>query len=141
MRTSFASRSRVYPRRLFRDALLAALVSAAINALLYFVGAALGAFPQSVVVPRANAPLSVFPVVSLTVIAVFAASLVFLLIALVVPRPKRVFWTVAALVFALMFFTPFSIPGAPVGMIVALELMHVGAVAAALRPVAYAKAP
>lgn len=141
MQTSSASRLKVYPRRLFRDALLAALVGAAINALLYFVGAALGAFPQSVVVPRANAPLSVFPVVSLTVIAVFAASLVFLLIALVAPRPKRIFWTVAVLVFVLMFFTPFSIPEAPVGMIVALELMHVAAAAAALWPIALAKAP
>lgn len=132
------SRPKVHLRRLFRDALIAALLGALANALLYYVSAALGAFPQSVLVPRANAPFSVFPVVSLTIVAVFGAAFMFYLVALAVPRPKRIFWVVAALVFVLMFFTPFSLPGAPVGMIVVLELMHVVAAAAALWPVARA---
>lgn len=132
------ARPRVHLRRLFRNALVAALLGALANALLYYVSAALGAFPQDVLVPRANAPFSVFPVVSLTVLAVFGAALMFYLVSLASPRPKRIFWIVAALVFALMFFTPFSIPGAPVGMITVLELMHVVAAAAALWPVARA---
>lgn len=36
-----------------------------------------------------------------------------------------VFRILAVVLLALSFVTPFSIPGAPVGMIAALELMHV----------------
>ncbi|ADI14773.1 DUF6069 family protein [Truepera radiovictrix] len=125
-------------RRLLRDTLVAAPLGAAANALLFYASAAFGAFPQSVLVPRANAPFSVVPVIVFTLIGVLGAALMFCLVLWATPRPKRVFWTVAALVFTLMFFTPFSIPGAPVGMIVVLELMHVVAAAAALWPVARA---
>lgn len=134
--SAVADRPRLNYRRLFRDALIAAVLAAGLNALIYFGAAALGAFPQSVIVPRANAPFSVLPVLLLSVAAVFGAALMFLLVARATPRPKRVFWTVAGLVFVVLFFTPFSIPGAPLGMVVALEIMHVTAAAAALWPVA-----
>ena len=39
-------------------------------------------------------------------------------------RPLRTFTIVAAVVFVLSLYTPFSIPGAPFAMILALELMH-----------------
>lgn len=44
-------------------------------------------------------------------------------------RPFRVFTVVVVVVFVLSLYTPFSIPGAPVSMIVALLLMHVVAAA------------
>ncbi len=138
MQTSAAPRPRVHYRQLFRDALIAAAFAAALNALVYFGGVFLGAISPNVIVPRSNAPFTLLPVLTLSVVGVFGAALMYALLATAAPRPKRSFWVVAALVFVLMFFTPFSIPGAPLGMIVTLELMHVAAAAAALWPVARA---
>ena len=39
-------------------------------------------------------------------------------------RPFRIFVAMAVLVFLLSLYTPFIIPGAPLAMIAALELMH-----------------
>jgi len=133
--SSVAARPSNY-RRLFRNALVAALLAAAVNALIFFVGAALGAFPQDVFVPRTGEPFSVLPFVIFTAVSVLAGVLVFALLTRIVARPKRVFWVLAAAVFTLMFFTPFTVPGAPVAMIVALELTHVVAAAGAVWAVA-----
>ena len=56
---------------------------------------------------------------------VLVAALVFALLARFAPRPKRIFYIIAAVVFALMFLTPFSIPAAPTLTIVTLEFTHV----------------
>ena len=63
---------------------------------------------------------------------VLVAALIFALLVRFIARPKRVFYIVAAVVFVLMFFTPFTIPAAPTATIVVLELMHVVTAAAAI---------
>lgn len=117
-------------RRLLGSAVSAAAGAALVNALLYPLGRLLGAFPSSMLVQ--GRPFSVIPVVSVTVTSILVAALVFALLARFVKNPKRVFWFVAAAVFMLMFFMPFSIPAAPTWTIVILELMHVVTAAGAV---------
>jgi len=117
-------------RRLSMGALIAAVGAVLVNVLLYFGGAALGAFPASVQVQ--GEPFSVLPVVIFSFVPVLVAALVFMLLARFVARPKRVFYTVAAVVFVLMFFTPFTLSAPPAVTVVVLELMHVVVAVAAV---------
>ena len=117
-------------RRLMVGALTAAVGAVLVNVLLYFAGAALGAFPASVQVQ--GQPFSVIPVVIFSFVPVLVAALVFALLVRFTAQPKRVFYIVAAVIFVLMFFTPFTIPAAPAVTVVVLELMHVVVAAAAI---------
>ncbi len=51
--------------------------------------------------------------------------MIFTIVALLARRPIRTFRIVAAVVLVLSFATPLTIPGAPLSMILTLELMHV----------------
>ena len=70
-------------------------------------------------------PFSVVPVIIFSFFPVVVAGLVFLLLLRFTAQPKRIFYIVAAVIFALMIFTPFTLAGAPRQTIVMLELMHV----------------
>lgn len=100
-----------------------ALLAAAAATLLYFVGRILGAFSPTVLVR--GEPFSAIPVVLLSFFPVLAAALVFALLVRFTERPKRIFYVIAAVIFVVMFLTPFSVPAAPALTIVTLELMHV----------------
>lgn len=101
-----------------------AVIAAAVNAVIYLIGNAMGFFPSSVITP-AGQPLSIVPVVLASVIASLGAAVAYWLCVRFTRDPNRVFYIVAAVVFVLTLFGPFNLPGAPVGMIVSLELMHV----------------
>ena len=111
----------------YRNLTFAALVAAAgallINVLLYFVAKLFGAFPPTVQVQ--GQPFSVVSVIIFSFFPVVIAALVFFLLVRFTARPKRIFYIVAAVIFALMIFTPFTLAGAPRLMIATLELMHV----------------
>lgn len=125
-----AGESGISYRRLFLVATpLAALGAALAGSVVYLIAAALGAIPSDVLVPNAGTPLTVGMVISVCVTAAVGAALVFALIARFTRRPVRVFGVVAAVVLVLSFATPFSIPGAPLAMILAMEVMHVVAAA------------
>jgi len=110
-----------------RNLTLATLVAAAsallINVVLYFLGDIFGAFPPSVQVQ--GQPFGVIPVILFSFFPVVIAALVFLLLVRFTAQPKRVFYIVAAVIFALMIFTPFTLAGAPTLTIATLELMHI----------------
>ena len=111
----------------YRNLTFATLVAAAgallINVLLYFLGRLFGAFPATLQVQ--GQPFSVIPVIIFSFFPVVVAALVFLLLVRFTAQPKRIFYVVAAVIFALMIFTPFTLAGAPRQTIVMLELMHV----------------
>ncbi|CAA9574296.1 MAG: hypothetical protein AVDCRST_MAG86-2004 [uncultured Truepera sp.] len=130
MTTTATTTRPVSYRRLLLGALTAAAAATLLNTLLYFDGRILGAFPPTLLVQ--GEPFSVVAVVLFSFFPVLVAALVFALLARFVPRPKRVFYIVAAVVFALMFFTPFTIPAALTLTIVVLELMHVVAAASSV---------
>lgn len=123
--TAPASEKIVWSR--FALAVLAAAgASAAANALIYFIAASLGAMPQSVLTPRGE-PVTLVPVAGSSIVGVLGGAIVFALLVWLTKRPISIFRVVAMVVLALSLLTPFSLPNAPLPMILALELMHVAA--------------
>ena len=111
-------------KRLLWATPLAAVAATVGNAVLYFIASALGAMPQDFVV-QDSGPITVTPVVLSSLIGTAGAAVVFAIVALLSRWPIRTFRIVAAVVLVLSFATPLTIPGAPLSMILTLELMHV----------------
>jgi len=113
--------------RLIWVALLAAIAAAVANVLVYFAGVATGAISLSVLFPSAagESPLTVGMVVVISVVGAVGAAVVFALVGRFSRRPIRTFRIVAAGVLALSFVPPLTIPGAPLSMVLTMELMHV----------------
>ena len=114
-------------RRLPLAVLPAAAAAAIANSLIYFMASALGFIPESVLIPTAGgeSPLTVGMVVVASVLGAVGAAVVFAVIGLFARRPVRLFRIVAVLALALSFATPLTIPGAPLAMILSMEVMHV----------------
>jgi hypothetical protein len=125
--TKPAGKERIAYGKLPWVALLAALVAAVANALVYFEASGLGFIPHSVLVPTPSGdhPLTVAPVVASSVVGAIGAAIVFTIIGLFARHPVRLFRIVATVALVLSFATPPTIPGAPVAMILSLEVMHV----------------
>jgi len=106
--------------------LAAGVVAAAVNAALF----ATGLIDQSVVVPTGD-PVSLGPVISLSLIPNVLGGLVLWGVRRA-GRTVRLFQIIVVVATVLSFATPFTLPGAPLSMILVLELMHVVAGAAAV---------
>ena len=108
-------------------ALLAAITAAVVNVLIYFAASGLGTIPRSILIPTPTGehPLTVAPVAVSSVVGAIGAAIVLAIIGLFAPRPIRLFRVVAIIVLVLSFAMPLTIPGAPVAMILSLEVMHV----------------
>ena len=64
-------------------------------------------------------------VLGTTVVPALLAAMVFALLGRFTRRPVRNFVVLAALLLVLSFVTPLTVPGAPLSMVLALEVMHV----------------
>ncbi|MCE7947086.1 MAG: hypothetical protein DYG88_06630 [Chloroflexi bacterium CFX4] len=119
-------------RQIWQVGILAAVVAAVLNVVVYFIASALGAnftfFP-----PEIPAPPFPLVVVGTTVIGVLAGTFVYTLMPRFSKRPVSTFRTVAIVVLVLSFAQPlllvtgvFPVPE-PIGIgtILALEIMHV----------------
>ncbi len=125
MTTQSASTTTTGIGRALLGGLAAGVVAAAVNAALF----ATGLVDQSVVVPTGD-PVSLGAVISLSLVPNVLAGLV-LWGVLRAGRGVRLYQIIVAVATVLSFVTPFSLPGAPLSMILILELMHVVAGAAA----------
>lgn len=110
--------------RMVLVALLAAVVAAAANTVVYLVAAGAGAMPQEVIV-NGQGPITLPVVAAMSAQGAIAGAVVYALISRFARRPVRVFRIVAAAVLVLSFAGPLTISDAPISMIVALEAMHV----------------
>ena len=111
---------------IWRNGITAAVVAAVINVILYFIGAALGGFPQNVITPMGQ-PITAVPVIMMSVITILAGTLGYTILSRITANPNRWFVIATAIIFILMIFTPFSLQsaGAPMLMVILLEIMHV----------------
>lgn len=116
-------------RRLLWAAPLAGAVAAVLNAVVWLVAYLLGAMPQDLIVNDIG-PIFVDSAMTLSFVPAIFAGVLLAVLARFLRRPVRVFVAIAAVVLVLSFVTPFSIEGAPLGMILALEIMHVVAAVA-----------
>lgn len=107
---------------------LAGVAAAAANAVVFYVGVALGLVSESVGVANGE-PLAVSAVVISTLVPALFGTVLFAVLGRFTRRPVRIFRIVAAVVLVLSLVTPFTIPGITAGMILVLLLMHVVAAA------------
>ncbi len=114
---------RVAFRRLLWVGPLAAAAAAVANAVVYLVASALGAMPQDIVV-NGQGPITLPVVAAMSAQGAVVGAVVYALVGWFARRPTRVFRIVAAVALVLSFATPFTIPGAPISMVLTLELMH-----------------
>ena len=108
-------------------ALLAALLAAAANALVYFAASGLGTIPQSVLLPSPTglSPLTVGSVVIASGFGAIGAAVVFAVIGLFARRPVRLFRIIAVGALVLSLVPPATVPSVPLAMRLSLEVMHV----------------
>lgn len=112
-------------RRLLWAGPVAAVGAAVANAVVFLVASGIGAIPGDVLIPNAGAPLSLGMVALSSAVPAIPAAIVFAVIGRFSRRPVRAFGVVTAVVLLLSFVTPFTVPGAPLAMILSMELMHV----------------
>jgi hypothetical protein len=115
---------RVDYSKIVRVALTAAGASAAINAVLFLITSALGAFGPNLITP-AGGPLSIGPVIISSIIGVLAGSAVYALFGKIFKSAITIFRVVAIIVLVLSFGNPFIITNATIVDIIILNLMHV----------------
>lgn len=125
--TKPAGREGISYGRLPGVTLLAALVAALANALVYFAGSGLGTISHSVLLPSPMglSYLTTGLVVITSVIGAIGASIVFAIIGLLARRPVRLFRIIAAVALILSFVPPATVPGVPLAMRLSLAVMHV----------------
>jgi hypothetical protein len=97
--------------------------------LVYFIVSAAGAIPNSVLIPGMNQPITVVLVIMNSFIPAILAAVLLALLNRFTRRPVRLFRIIAAVLLLISFVNPFTIPGAPPTMILALALMHIVAAA------------
>lgn len=117
---------------LTRAGLLAGVVAGVANTALYYLARTLGAMPHDVGVGPAALPMTLLPIVALGLVSALAAAMIYGLLTRVTGRPRAVFGWLSAAVLLLAAIPPALIEGAPLGMIVTLELMHLVVAAAML---------
>lgn len=96
-----------------------------INTLLFYIGKAAGAFPDTILIPNQNAPLTVFSVILSSIIPSVIAGLVMGLINKYTKKPKKLFNIISIVLLILTFANPFLIPQVTTAMVVMLNVMHV----------------
>ena len=115
--------------RLWWASLLAGLGAAVANVVVYLIASAAGAIPQTVLIPGMNMPITVVPVILNSFVPAILAGALLALLNRFARRPVRIFRIIAVVLLLLSFVNPFTIPGAPMAMILTLNFMHVVAAA------------
>ncbi|MCY7352467.1 MAG: DUF6069 family protein [Cytophagaceae bacterium] len=103
------------------------LAAAATNAVLFLLFSRTGIIDPTVMIPNSGGPLTLMPTVFATIIPLVVATGVFMLLARFTKNPVRVFGFLVLAILLFSFFSPATIPGAPVPMVVGLEVMHIAA--------------
>lgn len=112
-------------RKLVSLAPLAGLIAAVLNAILFLIGSSTGAIPADFIIPNAGQPLTIVPVLVSSFLPAIAGGLLLALLNRFTKRPLRIFTIITIAILVLSFIGPLGIPGAPIGMIIILELIHV----------------
>jgi hypothetical protein len=109
-------------------ALIALIAAPAANAIVYVIAAALGAMPESVLVGPMEQPITAVPVIMASLMGAIAGIAVYGALLRFSKQPRRLYFRLAVVVLILALIPTLFI-SAPVGMILALNVMHVVAAA------------
>lgn len=105
--------------------LLAGVVSAVINAVLFFVFHATGVLADTVFVQPPNTPLTIVPVIMASIVPSLIGSIVFFLIERFTSNGYRIFSILSIVLALLSLFSTFSVPvNVTMGYSLVLCVMH-----------------
>lgn len=110
---------------ILKNGALAGGVAIILNAILYFIGVPLGAFPQEILTPM-GVPLTLGPVAGMTLFGAIGGTVAYLVLTRFLAKPlaDRIFLILAVAVLIFMAFSPLNLPGAPMMQVIFLEIMH-----------------
>jgi len=115
---------RIINKDLVTAAPLAGLFSAFLNSSIFFGTAGIGMYPDNVLIN--GEPLSVIPIIISSFIPTLLAAAVLALIGRFTKNAWNIFRNLSLVLLILSFANPYlGIPGAPIGMILSLNIMHV----------------
>jgi hypothetical protein len=112
-------------RSLWKTGLVAGMMAAMANAVVFGLAVAAGIFPSLTFQPDLGAGMSIEPVLLVSVVGALGGVGAFALLRRRVSRPVPVFLWIAAAVLLLSFAAPFAIPGTAVMQAAVLNLLHV----------------
>lgn len=104
---------------------IAAVGSAILNAILFYIADATGWIPRDFIIPSAGQPITIGVVVFVTILGVVLGGVVFTGLARFTSRPISIFRIVGIVALVLSFASPATVPNAPLGFILTLEVMHI----------------
>lgn len=108
----------------FRAGLIAALVAAVINTLVFFIFKAMGIFTETILIDG-KVPLTIAPVLMSSIVPTLVATLVFFLFEKFSNKGFRNFRILSIVLLLVSLFSPLSIPNITMAYIVGLDIMHV----------------
>ena len=122
------------PRKLWWAGPLAALVAAAACAVLFLAAQAAGLITDTVILesPTGPRPMDVGAPIMFSVVGLLVGAALLALLLRFSSRPLRTYRIVGVAFLVLYALFPLTIPGAPLGYILALEFLHLVAGAVAL---------
>lgn len=115
----------IHLKKIVWAAPVAGVAAAIANALVYFIAHAMGAIPDEGVIPTADQPITVVPVLIASFFPAIIAGALLAILALITEKAIKVFIFISTLLLVLSFYMPFTIPEAFGSMILVLNLMHV----------------
>lgn len=108
---------------LLKQGLLAGVIAAVLNAMIYFIAKSWGGVNNSTLLPGGK-PLGIAQVIFSSAIPAMLAALVLFALGKMVGDPVKIFTIIAAILLLLSLGGPLGIPGLPSGTRVTLTLMH-----------------
>lgn len=111
---------------IWRNGIIAAVVAAVLNAILYQVGVATGNMPTDFITP-VGYPLTIAPMVIMSIVPLLVGTLAYTILTRFVKNPlaNRIFVGVAILLLILFAFSPLQLVNPPLSMVIILEIAHV----------------
>ncbi|MFN7119783.1 MAG: DUF6069 family protein [Saprospiraceae bacterium] len=100
-------------------------IAVVINVILLLIFNATNIIPKDFIVPQANQPITILPVIMATIIPLSIATLLYALLARFTKNPNRIFWIIAIGMLIFTLYPPFTIPNVPLSMAIGLNVMHV----------------
>jgi hypothetical protein len=110
---------------IWRNGIIAAVAVAVVNALIYLLGAATGNMPQDVLTPQGT-PITLALMVIMSIVPLLIGTFAYMILTRFTAKPlaNRIFVVVSILLLILMAISPLQLAGAPIGMVVILEVVH-----------------
>lgn len=104
--------------------LIAGAAAALINSVLFLIGKAMGAFPETLLIPNQNQPFTVLPFIFSSILPSLVAGLVMGIINHFSKSPKKIFNIIAIVLVVLSFYTPFTVSDISIMAVIFFNIMH-----------------